>query len=287
MNKEIKVDGDHLVYKEILEALDNPDPLDPQVHRDLRDETGQMDRRVPQENQADPEKMGSLDNPAQMEKTENQGPLDQTEERERLAQQDLSDPKENEELRAPPGPWVTLVHQEYKEQREKKAHQEQTDEMDHRDFLDRGVRKGPKGLPELPEKVVSMVELERMVLMDVQVLREKAAHPEIQVRLEAPDRPAHPDLREIPDHRVYRERKEDVGRMAFQEKLENQVLRVTKDLKDRREKWDLLVKKETRVGLEHREILDPRVTRVNQVPQEEMVLTGLQGRGVLLVRWVA
>ena len=38
------------------------------------------------------------------------------------------------------------------------------------------------------------------------------------------------------------------------------TFRVTKDLKDRREKWDLLVKKETRVGLEHREILDPRVT---------------------------
>ena len=38
------------------------------------------------------------------------------------------------------------------------------------------------------------------------------------------------------------------------------TFRVTKDLKDRREKWDLLVKKETRVGLEHRETLDPRVT---------------------------
>lgn len=286
MNKEIKVDRDHLVYKEIPENLDKADPLDPQVHQDLRDETGQMDRRVPQENQADPVKMGSLDNPARMEKTENQGRLDQTEERERLAQADLSDPKENEELRAPPGPWVTLVHQEQVDQREKKAHPEQTDEMDHQEFLDRGVRKGPQGLPEVADKMASMVAPERTVLMDVQVLREKAAHPEIQVLLEAPDRPAPPDLREIPDHRVYRERREDVGRMAFQEKRENQVLRVTKDLKDRREKWDLLEKKETRVGLEDRETLDPRVTGVNQVPQEEMVLTDLQGRGVLLVRWV-
>ena len=39
------------------------------------------------------------------------------------------------------------------------------------------------------------------------IFREKAAHPEIQVLLEAPDRPAPPDLREIPDHRVYRERR--------------------------------------------------------------------------------
>lgn len=158
--------------------------------------------------------------------------------------------------------------------------------MDHQEFLDRGVRKGPQGLPEVAGKMASMVAPERTVLMDVQVLREKAAHPEIQVLLEAPDRPAPPDLREIPDHRVYRERREDVGRMAFQEKRENQVLRVTKDLKDRREKWDLLEKKETRVGLEDRETLDPRVTGVNQVPQEEMVLTDLQGRGVLPVRWV-